>query len=157
MENIYLQLKIKELIDRRKELLLKLSEKDIILLSAKEIVEINKAVIFESNGIFGISDKNLVESSAGAVLNAYHYKNEKDIRHLGLILFSRIIKNRPFTDGNKRTACISLDLFLDKITSKITYLMINYIYVLLDLQKGIWMRKRLMSFYLKSTRPFWGA
>ncbi len=57
--------KLEVILNRRKELLLKLSEKDLILPTAEEIIEINRVIMKEHKGVFGLRDKNLVESAIG--------------------------------------------------------------------------------------------
>jgi len=106
--------RLERILERRKELLLRLSEKEIILPTAEEIVEINKVIMQEHKGIFGIRDVNLLESAIGAIVNKMEYEEEKNLTALGSILFARIIKNHPFIDGNKRTAVVSLEMFLEQ-------------------------------------------
>jgi death-on-curing protein len=106
--------RVKDVIQKRKEVLLKLAEKEFIELTAEEVIEINRIIMLEHKGIFGVRDRNLVESSVAAILNKHLYEGEKNLFALGSVLFFRIIKNHPFIDGNKRTALISLEVFLEQ-------------------------------------------
>lgn len=96
----------------KKELLLKLSEKELILPTVEEIIEINKTIMLEHRGNFGVRDAKLIDMAIVYVLHKKEYEQVNDIKKLGLILFEKLIHNRPFIDGNKRTAIVALDYFL---------------------------------------------
>jgi death-on-curing protein len=83
-----------------------------IFLNADDVISINKKVIAKYGGIYGIRDRTLVETSVDSVVNNYHYER------LGLVELSTIYalsvtQNHPFLDGNKRTALMSMLIFLD--------------------------------------------
>ncbi|KAL8783478.1 MAG: hypothetical protein Q9213_004615 [Squamulea squamosa] len=59
----------------------------------------------------------LLGSAINAPMNTQHYEGEQDVVKLASILASRIIKNHPFMDGNKRTALLAANAFL-KINGK---------------------------------------
>lgn len=100
--------------NRRKDILIKLSEKDIIFLTAQELIEINKRIMQIHKGIHGIRDENVLHSCVDAVVNHFKYQEQYlDKLKLSLILFEKIIKNHPFIDGNKRTSIIAFDMFLE--------------------------------------------
>ncbi|EDP75090.1 hypothetical protein [Hydrogenivirga sp. 128-5-R1-1] len=46
--------RLERILERRKELLLKLSEKEVILPTVDEIVEVNNAILQEHKGEFGV-------------------------------------------------------------------------------------------------------
>lgn len=105
--------RIENIIERRKGLLLKLSEKDLILPTAEEIIEINRVIMQEHKGVFGIRDRNLIESAIASVINRKEYEGEEDLFSLGFVLFSKLIQNHPFVDGNKRTAVVAFEYFME--------------------------------------------
>ncbi|MBT9168454.1 MAG: hypothetical protein DDT19_01799 [Syntrophomonadaceae bacterium] len=100
------------ILQKRRELFYKLSEKDIIFVSAEEVAEINRVIMAGYKGIHGVN-RDLLESAVASAINKYEYKNEKDKIRLGAILMERIIKNHPFVDGNKRTAIAAMEMFFD--------------------------------------------
>jgi len=106
--------KLGKIIEKRKELLLRLAEKDFVNLTVDEVVEINHVIMLEHKGVFGVRDYNLIDSSLSAVMNKYLHEGEKDLYSLGSVLFTELIRTRPFMDGNKRTAVVALELFLEQ-------------------------------------------
>lgn len=103
---------IKEIIKERLDLLNKLSEKEIIVPTFEQIVQINKNIMELHGGIFGLRDKNLLHSAIDSVFNHINYAQEKNPLRLSFLLFQKIIQTHPFTDGNKRTAVITCELML---------------------------------------------
>jgi death-on-curing protein len=113
MDNPVFYNRLTRILRKRKELLYKLAEKDIIFVPIEDIVEINRIIMLEHKGIHGVRDSNLLESAASSIINKYEYEGEKDKGKLGIILMERLIKNHPFIDGNKRTAIVAMEMFLD--------------------------------------------
>lgn len=105
--------RVSNILERRKELLLKLSEKELILPTTEEVVEINRVIMQEHKGIFGVRDRNLVESAIASVINKKEYEGENDLFSLGFTLFSKLIQNRPFVDCNKGTAVVVFEYFME--------------------------------------------
>ncbi|KAI4246951.1 MAG: hypothetical protein L6R42_009741 [Xanthoria sp. 1 TBL-2021] len=58
------------------------------------------------------SRDTLLNSALDAPLNIQHYEGETDVVRLAAVLASRIIKNHPFMDGNKRTGLLCANVFL---------------------------------------------
>ncbi len=59
-----------------------------------------------------VRDESMLESAVNSPINQQHYANENDPARLAAALSSRLIKNHPFTNGNKRTALLAANLFL---------------------------------------------
>ena len=82
-------------------------------------VWIERAIVFavhheqlaEHGGLGGIRDEGLLESALAKPLNlaAYH---TPDCADLAAAYGFGIARNRPFMDGNKRTAFVAIELFL---------------------------------------------
>lgn len=109
--NIFNKL-IAEIVKERLDLLNELSEREIIVPTFEQIVQINRSIMELHGGIFGLRDKNLLRSAIDSVFNHANYTQEKNPLHLSLLLFQKIIQTRPFVDGNKRTAVITCELML---------------------------------------------
>jgi len=105
--------RVSNILERRKELLLKLSEEELILPTTEEVVEINRVIMQEHKGIFGVRDRNLLESAIASVINKKEYEGENDLFSLGFTLFSKLIQNRPFVDCNKGTAVVVFEYFME--------------------------------------------
>lgn len=54
----------------------------------------------------------LLDSAIHGPMNAKHYGNEQNIFQLAANLSSKIMKNHAYLDGNKRTALVAANVFL---------------------------------------------
>lgn len=65
---------------------------------------------------FGVENKDLIESALARPRNAAVYENADVVRQAATLCFG-LIKNHPWTGGNKRTATFLMDefLFLNRI------------------------------------------
>lgn len=77
------------------------------------ILAAHKHIITETGGSQGIRDEALLESALSRPQNAYHYE-QADIFDLAATYAEGISSNHPFVDGNKRTAFVAADVFLEK-------------------------------------------
>jgi len=75
------------------------------------ILRIHDIQIVEHGGSSGIRDINLLNSAVNAPRQAFSY-SEANIFELAAMYAERIAKNHPFIDGNKRTAFVTMILFL---------------------------------------------
>src|SRR5574343_142159 len=80
-------------------------------LGLNHLIEINQSIIEETGGLYGIRDKNSLDSSIGSPINIYLYETD-DIIEIASIYAYSITRNHPFIDGNKRTGFIAMDMFL---------------------------------------------
>ncbi len=87
--------RVSNILERRKELLLKLSEEELILPTTEEVVEINRVIMQEHKGIFGVRDRNLLESAIASVINKKEYEGENDLFLLALLFFQNLYKTVP--------------------------------------------------------------
>ncbi|UCD55059.1 MAG: type II toxin-antitoxin system death-on-curing family toxin [Candidatus Omnitrophota bacterium] len=83
------------------------------ILKFETIQYLHDNIIRRTGGLEGIKDKGGILS---ALANPFHTFAGKElyptiIEKIGIIFFS-LIKNHGFTDGNKRTACLVLDMVL---------------------------------------------
>jgi death-on-curing protein len=102
---------LNDIIQERFDVLLKLSEKEVIIPEAEKVLEINKTIISTFGGIHGVRSKDLLCSSLESIVNHFIH-GERELRVLASILLEKIIKNHPFIDGNKRTAVVVMEMFL---------------------------------------------
>ena len=63
-------------------------------------------------GVCCVRDESMLESAVNSPINHQHYTHETDPARLAAILSSRLIKNHPFANGNKRTALLAANFFL---------------------------------------------
>ena len=82
-----------------------------VWLSHQLILAIHDEQLAEHGGSTGIRDPGLLESALARPLNRAGY-GEPDIAELAAVYALGIARNHPFIDGNKRTAFVALELFL---------------------------------------------
>lgn len=75
------------------------------------VLRIHDAQIAEHGGFAGLRDEGLLESALYQPKNLFSYGNPS-LFDLATIYAERIVKNHPFIDGNKRTAYVTMVLFL---------------------------------------------
>lgn len=81
-------------------------------LDKRLILAIHDEQIWEHGGAEGVRDDGLLESALARPLNAASY-GEPDLAELAALYALGIARNHPFVDGNKRTAYVTLELFLN--------------------------------------------
>jgi death on curing protein len=81
---------------------------------AEEVVlAIHEAQLAEHGGSMGIRDRGLLESALARPKNLYSYSENTTLHLLAANYAFGIVKNHPFTDGNKRTAWVVCAVFLE--------------------------------------------
>ena len=83
-----------------------LTELSVLLLHAESLAEYG--------GSEGLRDRGLLQSALARARNLHSYEGVKDVAHLAAAYGFGIARNHPFLDGNKRSAFLSIGLFLLK-------------------------------------------
>jgi death-on-curing protein len=83
-----------------------------VWLSLNDVLAIHNEQMAEHGGAIGIRDAGLPESARARPLNRVSY-GSPDIAELGALYALGILRNHPFVDGNKRTAYLMLETFLE--------------------------------------------
>jgi death-on-curing protein len=81
-------------------------------MSAELALAIHDAQIAEHGGIPGVRDLGLLGSALNRAPNKHAY-GETDLCVLAAAYAFGVARNHPFGDGNKRTALVVCELFLD--------------------------------------------
>jgi death on curing protein len=76
------------------------------------VTAIHDEAIFEFGGLAGIRDLGLLESALDRPRNRLGYEPKTNVFELAASLCVGLTKNRPFIDGNKRTALLATRAFL---------------------------------------------
>jgi len=63
-------------------------------------------------GLQGVRDQGLLESAIARPQNRYAYESDVDISALAAEYGFGLVRNHPFSDGNKRVAVLSVAVFL---------------------------------------------
>jgi death-on-curing protein len=77
------------------------------------VLAIHEAQLAEHGGSVGVRDLGLLESALERPKNLYRYSNPELLYELAATYAFGIVKNHPFTDGNKRTAWVVCAVFLE--------------------------------------------
>jgi len=75
------------------------------------VLAIHEEQLAEHGGSPGVRDMGLLESALARPMNLAAY-GEPDVAELAASYGFGIARNHPFVDGNKRTAFVSVELFL---------------------------------------------
>jgi death on curing protein len=84
---------------------------EIKWLALEVVVAVHEAQLAEHGGSEGTRDAGLLESALARPQNLLAYGNP-DIADLAAAYGFGIARNHPFVDGNKRTAFVTVELFL---------------------------------------------
>ena len=82
-------------------------------LSKRLVLAIHDEQLAEHGGGEGIRDAGLLDSALARPQNRFTYDPEADLATFAAAYAFGIAKNHPFIDGNKRTAFVAAELFLD--------------------------------------------
>jgi len=74
---------------------------------------IHEAQLAEHGGIPGIRDQGLLSSALARPHNLEAYSDSPDAAALAAAYAFGVARNHPFLDGNKRTAFVVMELFLN--------------------------------------------
>jgi len=77
------------------------------------VLAIHEAQLAEHGGISGIRDEGLLSSALARPHNQEAYSDNPDAALLAAGYAFGIARNHPFLDGNKRTAFVVMELFLE--------------------------------------------
>jgi len=84
-----------------------------IWINLRVIQAIHDRQINEHGGLPGLRDEGLLLSTLSRSENAFHYSDPKpDVAELAAAYGFGLAKNHPFNDANKRTALITIRVFL---------------------------------------------
>ena len=84
-----------------------------IWINLRVIQAIHDRQINEHGGLPGLRDEGLLLSALSRSENAFHYSDPKpDVAELAAAYGFGLAKNHPFNDANKRTALITIRVFL---------------------------------------------
>ncbi|MBL6752256.1 MAG: type II toxin-antitoxin system death-on-curing family toxin [Nevskia sp.] len=86
----------------------------IVWLERQLVLAIHDRQLAEHGGSDGVRDNNLLESALARPQQLYAYGDPlPDIADLAASLAFGLARNHPFVDGNKRTAAVSCETFIE--------------------------------------------
>jgi death on curing protein len=79
------------------------------------VLDIHARQLEQHGGMAGVRDAGLLSSALNRPQNLWAYARQSaDMASLAAMYAAGIAKNHPFLDGNKRTAAVVCELFLDR-------------------------------------------
>ncbi len=87
--------------------------KEPVWIGARDALEIHKRLLSLHGGANGLHDENLLQSALARPRQILVYDEKADIIAMTAAYTSGIVRNHPFTDGNKRTGFVIGILFLE--------------------------------------------
>jgi death on curing protein len=86
----------------------------IIWLSRELVLAIHDRQLAEHSGSSGVRDDNLLQSALARPQQLYAYGDPlPDLADLAASLAYGLARNHPFVDGNKRTAAVACETFIE--------------------------------------------
>jgi death-on-curing protein len=86
--------------------------KDFVWVLDEAVLAVHEEQLAEHGGLAGIRDMGAVKSALARPRNLVSYDGCEDLARLAAAYAYGIAKNHGFSDGNKRTALVTMDLFL---------------------------------------------
>jgi len=109
----------------------------IIWLSRELVLAIHDRQLAEHGGSSGVRDDNMLESALARPQQLYAYSDPlPDLADLAATLAYGLARNHPFVDGNKRTAAVACETFIELNGAQLTAEDIELFPVFLDLAEG---------------------
>lgn len=86
----------------------------IVWISKALVIAIHDRQLAEHGGSAGVRDENLLESALARPQQLYAYGDSPpDLADLAATLAYGLARNHPFVDGNKRTAAVACETFIE--------------------------------------------
>lgn len=86
--------------------------KDFVWILDEAALAVHEEQLAEHGGLAGIRDLGAVQSALARPRNLVSYDGCEDLARLAAAYAYGIARNHGFADGNKRTALVTMDLFL---------------------------------------------
>jgi len=87
--------------------------KELLWLELEQIIVFHEYIITETGGALGLRDEGLLLSALSRPQNIFVYEHET-LFELAARYAEAIAHNHPFIDGNKRSAFMAADIFLEQ-------------------------------------------
>lgn len=112
-----------------------MSPRQWVWLDPRVLLAIHEEQLAEHGGASGIRDQGLFESAIARAQQLEAY-GKPDVAALAAAYGFGLARNHPFVDGNKRTAFVAVELFLDLNGSELTATDADAVMTMLALAAG---------------------
>jgi death on curing protein len=116
-----------------------------IWINQRIIMAVHDEQLAEHGGSTGLRDEGLLQSALGRPQNAAAYNDNADIYTLAAAYAYALAKNHPFIDGNKRTAAVAMELFIEINGYKLTSTNVEGVIMMLKLAGGDMSEEELIT------------
>jgi death-on-curing protein len=117
------------------------------------VVAIHDDQVLSFGGILGFLNKSLLDSALGQPKITLHFFQDATIYDLAAIYGYHICKNHAFRDGNKRTACAAMMVFLEYNGLRITASKDEIEGKILAIESGAMDKDQLAEWLSSATAP----
>ena len=107
-----------------------------IWIEQRMIMAVHDEQLAEHGGGSGLRDEGLLESALMRPQNIFAYNEKADICTLAAAYAFGLAKNHPFIDGNKRTAAVAMELFIELNGNRLTSSNADGVIMMLKLAGG---------------------
>ena len=90
-----------------------MTEPEPIWIEEDDVLALHDRLLMFHGGAVGLRDKALLQSALARPKQLASYGNDMDVIDVAAAYTAGIVKNHPFTDGNKRTGFVVGILFLE--------------------------------------------
>ena len=82
-------------------------------INTRALILLHAESLAEHGGLTGLRDENGFHAGMARPQHVFHYKPDADLSRLAAAYGFGLVRDHPFTDGNKRAGFLAILLFLD--------------------------------------------
>lgn len=105
-------------------------------IDALALVLLHAETLGQHGGLSGVRDGAALEAALARPLNLHAYQPKSDMARLAAAYGFGIVRNHPFSDGNKRAGFLAIGLFLECNGWRLTADPVEAIAVIMRLAEG---------------------
>ena len=124
-----------------------------IWIAESVVLAIHEVQLAEHGGMAGVRDENLLASALARPHNLDAYGDKPDVAAIAAAYAFGIARNHPFFDGNKRTAFVLMELFLNLNGRLLEASDADCITIMLALAAGDLSEETLASWLREHSKP----
>lgn len=121
----------------------------MLFLSKKEVLDIQRKLIEEFGGSYGVRDEGALESALAGVENRAYYEN-LPLAACAATYAYHLTQAHAFLDGNKRTAAAVAEIFLELNGAHLNATNDEIVSTFLSIAAGQFAREEAESFFLQN-------
>ena len=116
----------------------------VVWLEFAVVLAVHDAQLSEHGGASGLRDQGLLESALARPRNLAAY-GKPDLAALAASYGHGLLRNHPFVDGNKRTALMAVEVFLERNGYTLTARDEECVLAILEVAQDRWSEKQFAT------------